>query len=240
MEKPNTASESLIQSITRFCRASKIAESTFGRLAVNDGKFVSRIRNGSRVTPETWNRVTNYIDQHGGSSPAEVDPHQMHVMASDSIYSRQQIVEEEEPIDGSPETNFRFFDNRQKYLLFINTCSEKEQIAKRVGLELEHIKPKSPALRVFDAGMGDGTVLTRVMREMHRRFPTIPFYITCKEISLEDVRLALSKMADRLFEHPATTMVITNLYYAEAPWLEPINQKDKSRMVWKEVWNSSE
>lgn len=235
MEKPNTASESLIQSITRFCRASKIAESTFGRLAVNDGKFVSRIRNGSRVTPETWNRVTNYIDQHGGSSPAEVDPHQMHVMASDSIYSRQQIVEEEEPIDGSPETNFRFFDNRQKYLLFINTCSEKEQIAKRVGLELEHIKPKSPALRVFDAGMGDGTVLTRVMREMHRRFPTIPFYITCKEISLEDVRLALSKMADRLFEHPATTMVITNLYYAEAPWLEPINQKDKSRMVWKEV-----
>ena len=29
--------------------------------------------------------------------------------------------------------------------------------------------------------MGDGTVLTRVMREMHRRFPTMPFYFVGKE-----------------------------------------------------------
>src|SRR5256885_12029164 len=34
------------------------------------------------------------------------------------------------------EKNFRFFDNRQKYLLFVNTCSEKEVVAGRVGLEL--------------------------------------------------------------------------------------------------------
>jgi SAM-dependent methyltransferase len=42
-------------------------------------------------------------------------------------------------------------------------------------------------------------------------------------------------MADRLFEHPSTALIITNLYYAEAPWLEPKNEKDKSRMIWKEV-----
>ena len=52
-------------------------------------------------------------------------------------------------------------------------------------------------MRVFDAGMGDGTVLTRVMREMHRRLPTLPFYVVGKEISLEDTRLSLDKMADR-------------------------------------------
>jgi hypothetical protein len=62
-------------------------------------------------------------------------------------------------------------------------------------------------VRLFDAGMGDGTVLARVMREMHRRFPTVPFYIVGKEISLEDVRLSLRKMADRFFEHPATVLV---------------------------------
>ena len=118
-----------------------------------------------------------------------------------------------------PTRNFRFFDNRQKYLLFVNTCSEKWEVANRVGLELANIHPRPPAVRVFDAGVGDGTVLARVMRTMHDRFPTMPFYIVGKEISLEDVRLTLQKMADRFVEHPATVLVLTNLAYAEAPWL---------------------
>ena len=37
-----------------------------------------------------------------------------------------------EPDQGSG--NFRFFDNRQKYLLFVNTCSEKWVIAERAAL----------------------------------------------------------------------------------------------------------
>jgi hypothetical protein len=116
---------------------------------------------------------------------------------------------------------FRFFDNRQKYLLFVNTCSEKWVVAQRVALELGNIYPRPPAIRIFDAGVGDGTVLTRVMRAMHQRFPTLPSYIVGKEISLEDVRLVLDKMPDRLFEHPATVLVMTNMYYSEAPWLVP-------------------
>ncbi len=39
------------------------------------------------------------------------------------------------------ETRFRFFDNREKYLLFTTTCSEKREIAKRVGRELPHLTP---------------------------------------------------------------------------------------------------
>ena len=103
-----------------------------------------------------------------------------------------------------PQRNFRFFDNRQKYLLFVNTCSEKWEIANRVSLELGNIHPRPPAVRVFDAGVGDGTVLSRVMRSMHDRFPTMPFYIVGKEISLEDIRLTLQKMPDRFVEHPAS------------------------------------
>ena len=72
---------------------------------------------------------------------------------------------------GDPQRNFRFFDNRQKYLLFVNTCSEKWVVASRVALELANIHPRPPAVRVFDAGVGDGTVLLRVMRAMHDRFP---------------------------------------------------------------------
>ena len=137
--------------------------------------------------------------------------------------------------EGSPSRNFRFFDNRQKYLLFVNTCSEKEVIARRVGMELASIHPRPPAVRVFDAGMGDGTVLTRVMREMHRRFATVPFYFVGKEISLEDVRLSLAKMADRLFEHPATVLVVTNMYYNEAPWLTPKALAAATSLLWHEV-----
>src|SRR2546423_310646 len=112
----------LLGSISDFCRRTGMAESTFGRRAVNDGKFVARLRDGARVT-----------------------------------------------------------------------------------------------------------------REMHRRFATVPFYIVGKEISLEDVRLSLRKMADRFFEHPATVLVVTNMYYTEAPWLTPRTVPAATSMVWNEV-----
>ena len=137
--------------------------------------------------------------------------------------------------DAEGQTNFRFFDNRQKYLMFVNTCSEKWAVANRVAMELDNITPHPPALRLFDAGVGDGTVLTRVMRAMHRRYPTMPFYIVGKEISLEDVRLTLEKLPDRFFEHPSSVVVLTNLYYSEAPWLTPKSPKAIQDLVWKEV-----
>ena len=134
-----------------------------------------------------------------------------------------------------PQRNFRFFDNRQKYLLFVHTCSEKWVVASRVALELANIHPRPPALRVFDAGVGDGTVLLRVLRATHDRFPHTPFYIVGKEISLEDVRLTLQKMSDRFFEHPATVVVLTNLAYADAPWLAVKSLSAASSLVWHEV-----
>lgn len=131
--------------------------------------------------------------------------------------------------------SFRFFDNRQKYLLFVNTCGEKRVVAGRVAQELHNIHPTPPALRVFDAGVGDGTVLTRTMRSMHGRFPHVPFYVASKEISLEDVRLTLDKIPDRLAEHPATVLVITNMYYSEAPWLTVRSLASAGAMVWRDV-----
>jgi hypothetical protein len=56
-----------------------------------------------------------------------------------------------------------------------------------------------------------------------------------KEISLEDVRLSLDKMADRFHEHPATVLVVTNMYYTEAPWLTPKTLSAATSLVWHEV-----
>lgn len=221
----------LIETIAEFCRRNAMAESTFGRRAVNDGKFVARLRDGARITPETLERVSVFMGRHGMTAPtAPPELRQLIRVAGKAAPATEKV-----PDSGAPSRNFRFFDNRQKYLLFVNTCSEKEVIARRVGLELAHIHPRPPAVRVFDAGMGDGTVLTRVMREMHRRFPTMPFHFVAKEISLEDVRLSLDKMPDRFHEHPATALVITNMYYSEAPWLTPKTVSAATSLLWHEV-----
>jgi hypothetical protein len=132
-------------------------------------------------------------------------------------------------------TPFRFYDNRQKYLAFVNTCNEKSAVARRAAQELSHLHPTPPALRFFDAGMGDATVLSRLMRSTHRTYPTVPLLVVAKEISLEDVRLGLEKMPDRFFEHPATVLVITNLNYAEAPRLMPRDVHAAAALNWQEV-----
>src|SRR5216683_370400 len=213
-------SEALLRDIAEYCRSVGIAESTFGRLAVNDGKLVGRLRVGGRVTTDTVERVRAFIarEPHPGLNGVPVAM----------------------PMPLSPPTaeaahNFRFYDNRQKYLLFVTTCSEKQVVAQRVGMELSNIHPRPPALRVFDAGMGDGTVLARTMRAMHTRFPTMPFYIVGKELSVEDVRLVLEKMPDRLYEHPAMVLVITNMFYSEAPWLKPKSVTSATSLVWHEL-----
>ena len=130
---------------------------------------------------------------------------------------------------------FRFYDNRQKYLAFVNTCNEKSTIARRAADELVHVRPSPPALRVFDAGMGDGTVLWGLMRATHRLHRNVPLLVVAKEISLEDVRLGLEKVPDRLVEHPSTVVVITNLNYSEAPRLMPRDVHDAAALNWQEV-----
>ena len=132
-------------------------------------------------------------------------------------------------------TPFRFYDNRQKYLAFVTTCNEKSVIAARCEEELARIEPTPPALRLFDAGMGDGTVLARVLRTVHHRFPTVPALAVAKEISLEDVRLGLEKMPDRFVEHPHTVLVVTNLSYADAPGLRPSDPGRAAALSWREV-----
>jgi SAM-dependent methyltransferase len=228
--------EQLLEEISSFCRRAGMAESTFGRRVVNDGKLVQRLRHGGRITTDTLDRIRSYLTDHpNGGSIASLQ----NGLNARTISPLQETARVQPTVDlgvgKDPQRNFRFFDNRQKYLLFVSTCSEKQVVAGRVTLELANIHPRPPAVRIFDAGVGDGTVLTRVLRAMHRRFTNMPFYISGKEISLEDVRLTLDKMPDRLFEHPATVFVLTNMYYGEAPWLTVKSPAAANSLVWHEV-----
>src|SRR6202522_1174022 len=226
--RAQAGNDGLLAEIQAFCRSQAMAETAFGRAAINDGKLVSRLRDGGRITTQTLERLRTFMSRPG-AEPLELNG----VPAGATSAPPMNASLEAEGKD--PRRNFRFFDNRQKYLLFVNTCSEKWVVANRVAMELANIHPRPPAVRLFDAGVGDGSVLVRVMRSMHDRFPAMPFYVVGKEISLEDVRLTLQKVADRFVEHPATALVLTNLAYADAPWLHVKSVSAASSLVWHEV-----
>ncbi|HUQ50648.1 MAG TPA: hypothetical protein VM692_00415 [Gammaproteobacteria bacterium] len=238
-----SSADSLLAEIEAFCRRSGIAESTFGRQSVNDGKLCVRLRNGKDVTLETAAKIRGFIEKQpavqklNGTENYEQSNNKGETMSGNTKRKASSGPKNKAPAtaDGSADRPFRFYDNRQKYLAFVNTTNEKWKVAQRATRELELLKPNPPALRLFDAGMGDATVLSHIMRAMHRRYPIMPFFIVGKEISLEDVRLSLEKLPDRFIEHPASVIVITNLYYAEAPWLRPRDVQMAAALNWKQV-----
>lgn len=55
--KSGPTAEQILGEIRDYCRQTRTAESTFGRLVVNDGKLVSRLRDGARITTGTLDKV---------------------------------------------------------------------------------------------------------------------------------------------------------------------------------------
>src|SRR6059058_5433344 len=114
MEQVMEARGTLLDSISEFCRRAGMAESTFGRRAVNDGKFVARLRDGARITPETLERVSVFLTSQGVEAP--VAPREL--MQLLRVGGTPRLETKTANAEGAHSRNFRFFDNRQKYLLF--------------------------------------------------------------------------------------------------------------------------
>lgn len=51
----------LLSEIDTFLRSHAMADSRFGELALNDKPFVTQLRNGRRVWPETADRVRRFM-----------------------------------------------------------------------------------------------------------------------------------------------------------------------------------
>lgn len=98
-ERRTQETQALLSEISAYCRDAKVAETTFGRLAVNDGKLVSRLRNGSKVTTDTLQRVRSYIGRHA-SEPA-TEAHLLPVVVEPAYRAT---------VAGDTDRNFRFFD----------------------------------------------------------------------------------------------------------------------------------
>src|SRR6266516_790930 len=109
--KPMNAQD-LLQEIADYCRHSGLAVSTFGRRAVNDGKLTARLRNGGRITTETLDRIRSFMEMNRASAtrPAVIERLRETLPPATQLPTGQR----------DPQRNFRFFDNRQKYLLFVS------------------------------------------------------------------------------------------------------------------------
>src|SRR3954453_17744134 len=103
--KSAPTAEQILGEIRDYCRQTRTAESTFGRLVVNDGKLVSRLRDGARITTGTLDKVRAYLAEHQPVSTAADQPSP----AAKSLNGASSANAVAPP-------GFRFFDNRQKYL----------------------------------------------------------------------------------------------------------------------------
>src|SRR5688572_13531550 len=120
----------LLEDIAEYCRRVGVAESTFGRRVVNDGKPVPRPRQGGRLATDTLDRIRSFLrgatSHEGAAQPmiygASAPLSSMPAIAPASPANTKFDVGPAPSSGVDPQQNFRFFDNRQKYLLFVHTC----------------------------------------------------------------------------------------------------------------------
>src|SRR5690349_11896389 len=105
--------DKIVREIASYCQKTGLAESTFGRLAINDGKLVARLRDGGRITTTTLDRLRAFM--------AENPPGRTQKGVVMAPRRNGRIAAPLAAPVSDPQRNFRFFDNRQKYLLFVNT-----------------------------------------------------------------------------------------------------------------------
>src|SRR5277367_5693071 len=90
----------ILSEIRDFCRETRTAESTFGRRVVNDGKLVSRLRDGARITTGTFDKVRSYLSVSRSGPSTRQEP----VVAAGPI-----CVTSREPQSAVAPAGFRFF-----------------------------------------------------------------------------------------------------------------------------------
>ncbi|TPW28586.1 hypothetical protein FJU08_17435 [Martelella alba] len=55
--------DELLKKIEAYCREVGVAETTFGKRVVNDGKLVARLRSGKTISLSTFNRILLVLDE---------------------------------------------------------------------------------------------------------------------------------------------------------------------------------
>ncbi|MEM9223656.1 MAG: hypothetical protein AAGB11_14840 [Pseudomonadota bacterium] len=229
MNAPQYTTYALMEEIRDFCDAFGIAQSTFGRHAVNDGKFVSRIEQGSWITQETAERVHAFMaSARNGQILLRGRPRRKKSEA------RAQKMEELISRETSVRTagSFAYLEQRQRLHVFSNTTNEHWVLADRAAEDMAGIAPSADGFRILYAPMDNGIALTRLLRAQTARHPDMPILVVMKGRGLEDLRNTIGRLVDRLAEHPNIVFVVTNMYLDEAVDLTKRSDDNPADPIW--------
>ena len=123
----------------------------------------------------------------------------------------------------------RFYDSRLSYLSFVQNTNEKKVISDKIYPYLSKL-PHRDVYHFLDAGIGDGTITSNIIKKFHALKPDSLLCITGKEISFEDVFNSLIKMPDRFIEHPKLALTLTNMKFSEIGALASANNHSKVKI----------
>ncbi len=228
LDKP----EKLAAAIRAFCKKHKIAESTFGRLAVNDGKLVGRISSGSRIESRTAERIAAFIER-ADRGEIELRGRPRRKKAQSNAETMAELISQETSI--RTPGSFAFHEQRQRFHVFAGTTNESWVLADRVAEELKNLQPGPPGIRLFYTPMDNGITLTRTLRALNATLPDTPVLVVLKGRGLEDLRNTMGRLVDRMAEHPLSVFVMTNMYLWEALDLEKKSGDCPEDLIWRDV-----
>jgi hypothetical protein len=224
--------DAIVLIIREFCEKYGVAESTFGRLSVNDGKLVSRIASGSRIKRETARRMVKFMEQVDlgevrlrGRPRRKKDQSAAETMA--------ELISQETSI--RTPGSFAFHEQRQRFHIFASTTNESWLLADRIAKDLDRLTPGPEGIRIFYAPMDNGITLTRSLRAVHAKFPDLPVLVVLRGRGLEDLRNTMERLIGRIAEHPLSVFVLTNLYLREALELEKKSDDSPHPVNWRDV-----
>lgn len=124
----------------------------------------------------------------------------------------------------------RFFDDRLKYLSFIQNTGEKKAISEKIYLYISKLSANKSYIRILDAGTGDGTIFSNIIKCFHKYHPYTSLLLSGKEISYEDLKNTLEKTPDRFVEHPNLLITMTNVKFSELGLIESSNKINNKKV----------
>ncbi|MEM7303557.1 MAG: hypothetical protein AAF468_20960 [Pseudomonadota bacterium] len=219
----------LVKEINEFCDKHGIAVSTFGRHAVNDGKFLTRISRGGWIAPETAKRARDFME-HANRGGIVLRGRPRRKKAESNAYSMAQLVNQETSI--RTPGNYAIHEQRHRSHVFSATTNISWVQADLITSDLLKMTPSPDGLRLFYSPMDNGITLVRALRALHANFPDLPVQVVIKGWGLEDLRNTMGRMVDRLYEHPLTVLVLTNLYTREVPHLSKTAAEGPTELSW--------
>lgn len=228
----NTDIATLVEDVRRFCDRYGIAESTFGRHAVNDGKLISRIAGGSWIEADTVARVRDFMHRvDKGDVVLRGRPRRK--KADANAEKMAELISRESSV--RTPGSFAFHEQRQRFHIFANTTNESWVIADRVAAELADLTPGPDGFRLLYTPMDNGIILARTLRALHALHPDVPVLVVMKGRGLEDLRNTMGRLVDRLAEHPLSAFVMTNMYLSEAVDLTKRSTDSPADVAWHDV-----